>query len=107
MTDPGKHVSERADKPAVSDSENSPAPANLLARLGRWWERERWPGPAETKTLFSARLTDVAANRLARRGANATVPPMAKGGVFCWQAWLPRMPAWIPSQTRRRDFSDV
>ena len=66
MTDPGTHVPEQVDKPAEAASENLPAPANLLARLGRWWERERWPGPAETKTLFSARLTDVAANRLAQ-----------------------------------------
>jgi len=38
-----------------------------MARLGRWWERERWPVPAESRTLFTARLTDVAANRLAKQ----------------------------------------
>ncbi|HEY9459213.1 MAG TPA: malonyl-CoA decarboxylase, partial [Paralcaligenes sp.] len=64
MTDSGTREPE--SKPAEADRENLPVAANLLARLGRWWERERWPGPAETKTLFSARLTDVAANRLAQ-----------------------------------------
>lgn len=39
----------------------------LMARLGRWLERDRWPVPAETETLFSARMTDVAANRLAKQ----------------------------------------
>lgn len=39
----------------------------LMARLGRWLERDRWPVPAETQTLFSARMTDVAANRLAKQ----------------------------------------
>lgn len=39
----------------------------LIARLGRWLERDRWPVPAETQTLFSARMTDVAANRLAKQ----------------------------------------
>ncbi|SHI22527.1 malonyl-CoA decarboxylase domain-containing protein [Pollutimonas bauzanensis] len=39
----------------------------LMARLGRWLDRDRWPVPAETQTLFSARITDVAANRLAKQ----------------------------------------
>ncbi|MGP1614669.1 MAG: malonyl-CoA decarboxylase domain-containing protein [Pollutimonas bauzanensis] len=39
----------------------------LMARLGRWLDRDRWPVPAETQTLFSARMTDVAANRLAKQ----------------------------------------
>ncbi|WP_243700806.1 malonyl-CoA decarboxylase domain-containing protein [Paralcaligenes ureilyticus] len=39
----------------------------LIARLGRWLERDRLPAPVETQTLFAARLTDVAANRLARQ----------------------------------------
>ncbi|NYT62103.1 malonyl-CoA decarboxylase family protein [Alcaligenaceae bacterium] len=39
----------------------------LMARLGRWLERDRWPVPTETLTLFSARMTDVAANRLAKQ----------------------------------------
>jgi len=45
--------------------------SGLIARLGRWWERERPPGEAEIGRLFSARLTDVAANRLAREWCEA------------------------------------
>ncbi len=39
----------------------------LMARLGKWLDRDRWPVPAETQTLFTARMTDVAANRLAKQ----------------------------------------
>lgn len=39
----------------------------LMARLGSWWERERSPGSAEIKALYTARLTDVAANRTAKQ----------------------------------------
>lgn len=38
----------------------------LIARLARWLDRDRWPVPSQTRTLFAARLTDVAANRLAK-----------------------------------------
>src|SRR5690606_1912492 len=38
----------------------------LMARLGRLWDRGRLPGAAEIAPLFQARLTDVAANKLAR-----------------------------------------
>ncbi|HUH60415.1 MAG TPA: malonyl-CoA decarboxylase family protein [Candidimonas sp.] len=38
----------------------------LMARLNRWLDRDRWPVPAQTQRLFTARMTDVAANRLAR-----------------------------------------
>ncbi len=38
----------------------------LISRLARWLDRDSWPVPSETRTLFSARLTDVAANRLAK-----------------------------------------
>ncbi len=39
----------------------------LVARLGRWLDRDRGPLAAETATLFTARMTDVAANRLAKQ----------------------------------------
>ncbi len=39
----------------------------IIARLGRWLDRDRWPVAAETETLFTARMTDVAANRLAKQ----------------------------------------
>jgi malonyl-CoA decarboxylase len=51
----------------VADGDKGDASRSLMARLGRWLERDRWPAPAETLTLFSARLTDVAANRLAKQ----------------------------------------
>lgn len=52
---------------AANPDETKSHEANgLMARLGRWLDRDRWPVPAETLTLFSARMTDVAANRLAK-----------------------------------------
>jgi len=39
----------------------------LMARLGRWLERDHAPALAEIESLFTARLTDVAANRLAKQ----------------------------------------
>lgn len=39
----------------------------LIARLGRWLDGDRSNNPVETESLFSARLTDVAANRLAKQ----------------------------------------
>ena len=39
----------------------------LIARLGRLWERGRLPSESEVRRLFEARLTGVAANKLARR----------------------------------------
>lgn len=50
---------------AVGDSAAAES-ASLMARLGRWWDRGRLPGAAELLPLFQARLTDVAANKLAR-----------------------------------------
>ncbi|KAG0939855.1 hypothetical protein G6F31_015242 [Rhizopus arrhizus] len=41
--------------------------ASLMTRLGRLWERGRLPSESEVRRLFEARLTDVAANKLARR----------------------------------------
>lgn len=40
--------------------------STIIARLGRWLERDRWPAPAATASLFTARLTDVAANKVAK-----------------------------------------
>lgn len=39
----------------------------LMARLSRWLERDPQPEQQELLTLFTARLTDVAANRLAKQ----------------------------------------
>jgi len=39
----------------------------LTARLSRWWEREAKPGQEELGALYLARLTDVAANRVAQQ----------------------------------------
>lgn len=39
----------------------------LMARLSRWLERDPLPEPEEIQPLFTARLTDVAANRLAKQ----------------------------------------
>ncbi len=53
--------------PEQNPEKNREPTQGLIARLGRWLERDRLPAPVETKTLFAARLTDVAANRLARQ----------------------------------------
>lgn len=39
----------------------------LMARLGRWLERDHAPSASELMPLYSARLTDVAANRMAKQ----------------------------------------
>lgn len=39
----------------------------LIARISRWLERDPWPTANEVQALFTARLTDVAANRLAKQ----------------------------------------
>lgn len=39
----------------------------LMARLSRWLERDPLPEPDDVQTLYTARLTDVAANRLAKQ----------------------------------------
>src|SRR5690554_1281415 len=38
----------------------------IIGRLNRWLDRDRWPAPADTLSLFTARLTDVGANRVAK-----------------------------------------
>lgn len=50
----------------VSDEKAVAESAGLMARLGRLWDRDRPPSTAEILPLFQARLTDVAANKLAR-----------------------------------------
>ncbi len=52
---------ETVDAAAAAES------AGLMSRLGRLWERGRLPSESEVRRLFEARLTDVAANKLARR----------------------------------------
>ncbi|TEA80275.1 malonyl-CoA decarboxylase domain-containing protein [Allopusillimonas ginsengisoli] len=52
------------DKP--EDKLDKPA-QGLMARLGRWLERDHTPTASEVAPLFTARLTDVAANRLAKQ----------------------------------------
>lgn len=39
----------------------------LMARLSRWLERDPLPEPDDVQALYTARLTDVAANRLAKQ----------------------------------------
>ena len=50
----------------VSDEKAVAESAGLMARLGRLWDRDRPPSATEILPLFQARLTDVAANKLAR-----------------------------------------
>ena len=51
---------------AVPQDEATAESASLMARLGRLWDRDRLPSAADILPLFQARLTDVAANKLAR-----------------------------------------
>ncbi|RTZ44619.1 malonyl-CoA decarboxylase [Candidimonas sp. SYP-B2681] len=51
----------------LGEPKDKEAQGGLMSRLGKWLDRDRWPVPAETQTLFSARMTDVAANRLAKQ----------------------------------------
>lgn len=56
---------------AVTDPQPGPAmekeTEGIIARLGRWLERDHLPTHTEIHSLFAARLTDVAANRLAKQ----------------------------------------
>ena len=58
-----------ANTAAGGDDAHDAAPAaeaaGIMARLGRLWDRDRLPADADIRPLFEARLTDVAANRLA------------------------------------------
>lgn len=62
--DGNKGVEVQAAVPEKSSDKMVPA---LMARLSRWLERDPPPEQEELLTLFSARLTDVAANRLAKQ----------------------------------------
>ncbi len=64
-----------ADKPAAS---------SLIARLGRWFDKDRGPGPDDIQKLFTARLTDVAANKLAKQWCEMYVAadPKAKRALL-------------------------
>ena len=58
-----RRADDDTDRPAAKTQESS----GLITRLGRWWERERRLTPAEIKPLYTARLTDVGANRAAKQ----------------------------------------
>jgi len=71
MSAPGNLVPARAARTPEPERDApeaaAPESASLMTRLGRLWERGRLPSESEVRRLFEARLTDVAANRLARR----------------------------------------
>ncbi|QYJ19703.1 malonyl-CoA decarboxylase [Achromobacter sp. ES-001] len=54
-------------EPELIDPAAAAEGASLMTRLGKLWERGRLPSESEVRRLFEARLTDVAANKLARR----------------------------------------
>src|SRR3546814_708659 len=56
------------DTPTADAPGDTPAKdgeSGLLARLSRWLERDQLPRGAEVRALYRAKLTDVAANKLA------------------------------------------
>ncbi len=59
------------DGDAAPEGEAAAEHAGLMARLSRLWNSGRLPGTAEILPLFQARLTDVAANKLARSWCGA------------------------------------
>ncbi|MGB6104494.1 MAG: malonyl-CoA decarboxylase family protein [Pusillimonas sp.] len=61
-----------------SGKEKDKSAQGLIARLGRWLERDQSPPPLEVQSLFSARLTDVAANRLAKQWSTRYLAADAK-----------------------------
>src|SRR3546814_4709193 len=69
MTVTDTHKQENAVVVVETDSakDTDKAAQGLIARLSRWLDRDHLPAPLEVQTLFSARLTDVAANRLAKQ----------------------------------------
>lgn len=66
-----KTVNEAA--PATAKEANG-----IMARLGRWLERDHLPPASEVQVLFTARLTDVAANRLAKQWSTRYLAADAK-----------------------------
>jgi malonyl-CoA decarboxylase len=64
---PGKSVQVIKDNKEESKPTKDKDAPGLMARLGRWLERDPAPAQAEIESLFTARLTDVAANKLAKQ----------------------------------------
>lgn len=50
-------------------SQLSAAAEGIISRLNRWLDRDRWPSAPDTAAMFTAPLTDVAANRVAKAWA--------------------------------------
>lgn len=59
---PGTSVSTPASETPLAKTASG-----LMARLSRWLERDPLPEPEQVELLFTARLTDVAANRQAKQ----------------------------------------
>src|SRR5690554_351831 len=70
---PPHYQIQEPDMPAIDTDtqsrEQDPAAGGpgLMARLSRWLERDPLPEPDDVQALYTARLTDVAANRLAKQ----------------------------------------
>lgn len=62
----GQQVPVLPEAPATSKKQPGDA-SGLLARLSRWLERDHLPRESEIGTLYRAKLTDVAANKLAKK----------------------------------------
>lgn len=56
-----------------------PSSAGLMARLGRWWDRDRMHTAAELRALYAARLTDTSANRTAKEWCAQYIAAGGKG----------------------------
>lgn len=65
-------------EPEEGKQEGKPA-SGLMARLTRWLERDPMPEPEEVLSLFTARLTDVAANRRAKQWSARYLAADARG----------------------------
>ncbi len=52
--------------------------SGLMARISRWLDRDPLPEPLEVQSLFTARLTDVAANRQAKQWSSRYLTSDAK-----------------------------
>ncbi len=61
-----KAAAEVSKETSVEVEDGKPG-SGLMARLSRWLERDPLPEPEEVLSLFTARLTDVSANRQARQ----------------------------------------
>lgn len=67
MSAPANLAPARGARTPEPETDGAEEAAGLITRLGRLWERGRLPSESEVRRLFEARLTDVAANKLARR----------------------------------------